>query len=461
MGSTKKSGYPLGFYVCCLTYTIERFTFYGSKPLLALFLTTAVAQGGLGIDPVQAAPIAALLTSLTYLAPIPGGWVCDNLVGARYAIPVGMILMGAGYIVGSFATGGSTTMVYAMIIIVALGTGLFKGNLAAIIGRLFDNKEQLDAAYSIQYSFVNIGAFFGSLVTGVLYLNQFAEGEVLGFRKVFMLCGVITIVGSVFFVLCWKFLQGQGKLPFKFLTDTQGNVIGQTEKPAEDKKEKSSEPLTKKEKNHVIAIVLVSLISVIFWLAYYQQDIALTFYIQDHVMRNIGSFELSPSHLTTTWNGLLCMFMTLAFAKLWSKLAARPQGDLSMFTKIAIAFLFLGLAYACLTVMDIVRLTGGADAKAHFLWIAMFNVLITIGEICFSPLGNSFVSKFAPKKYLSVLMGVWTFATFLSSTINGYVMVFVEKLGARTIFITFGVVAFVCSAAMFALTKTFERLTEE
>lgn len=457
MEATKKKTYPLGYWICCLTYTFERFAFYGSKPLLVLFLTKSVAEGGIGIDPVDAAPIAALLTSLTYLAPIVGGWICDRWFGARYAVTLGCVLMGLGYFIGWKST--SVAMVYGMIIVVSVGTAFFKGNLAAIIGRMFDDKDVLDAAFSIQYSFVNIGSFFGSMICGILYLNQFANGEELGFRTVFLFCGILIIVGGVFFTLCYGFLQGQGKLPFKYLTDTQGNVIGEAKK---EKAEKSTAPLTAIEKNHVLAIVLVSLFSVIFWLAYYQQDIFLTLYIEEKVMRNIGSFTLSPVHLTTTWNGLLCIFMSLAFAKLWATLAKRPQGDLSMFHKVTLSFVFLGLSYASLMVMELLRGVGAPDSqKAHFLWIVIFGIFITIGEICFSPLGNSFVSKFAPKKYLSLLMGVWTAATFVASQLNGQVMKLVQKLGDFNIMVAFAIISFVCAVIMFFLIKPLNKLTEE
>ena len=457
MEATKKHKYPIGYWVCCLAYTFERFAFYGSKPLLALYLTTAVAQGGLGISEVDAAPIAAALTSLTYLAPIVGGWICDRWFGARYAVTLGCILMGLGYMIGWKST--SVAMVWAMIAVVSIGTAFFKGNLAAIIGRLFDDQSVLDSAFSIQYSFVNIGSFFGSMICGVLYMNQFAKGDVLGFRQVFLFCGILVIVGGIFFTLCYGLLQGQGKLPFKYLTDTQGNVIGEEK---HEKKEKSTAPLTVVEKKKVTAIVLVSLFSVIFWLAYYQQDIFLTFYIQNKVMRNIGSFELSPVHLTTTWNGLLCIFMSLAFAKLWSVLAKRPQGDLSMFHKVTLSFVFLGISYATLMIMEILRGVGAPDSsKAHFIWIVLFGFFITIGEMCFSPLGNSFVSKFAPKKYLSLLMGVWTAATFVASQLNGQIMKLVQKLGDFNIMVAFAVISFICAIIMFFLIKPLNKLTEE
>ena len=170
-------------------------------------------------------------------------------------------------------------MVNLMIILVSIGTGLFKGNLNALIGRQYQNKELLDAAFSIQYSYVNVGAFVGSLLTGFLYLHLFKKGDVLGFHQCFFVASIWCIVGLAWFVLNWKNLQGQGVKPFKYLTDENGNVIGSNEKKEDGKNDK--QPLTKLERNRMIAIILVSALSVIFWLFYYQQDLALVIYMTD------------------------------------------------------------------------------------------------------------------------------------------------------------------------------------
>ncbi len=459
---TQKKGYPLGYWISCLTYTFERFAFYGGKPLLIVFLVTSVAKGGLGLEPAKASIVAVNLTAFTYIAPLIGGYICDHWLGARYAVSIGCIIMGIGYIIGWKAN--DLSAINLMIIVVAIGTGLFKGNLAAIIGRLFEDQSQMDSAFSIQYSFVNIGAFFGSLITGILYLNQFKQGEVLGFRPVFLLCGIIVIIGGIVFTLFYGSLKGQGKKPFKFYTDEKGNIIGeahQKETEAEAEKEAKA-PLTKPERNAVWAIIFVSFASIIFWLFYYQQETALTIYMTKFVDMHIAGKEIAPQHLTTTWNGLLCIFLSLAAAKLWQKLSERPQGDLSMFQKVTLSFVFLGIAYAVLTAMEFSRGVG-ADAthQASVLWLFLFSTILTIAEICFSPLGNSFVSKFAPKKYLSVMMGVWIIATFFASKASGYIEVFVGKLGIMTIFVTFMIVSFVFAIIMFALTKPLNGLLKE
>lgn len=457
-----KAKYPKGFYVSSLTYTFERFAFYGSKPLLILFLITAVSQGGLGIDTKEAAIIAADFTAWTYIAPVIGGFICDRWLGARYAVSIGCVLMAIGYMFGWKATGVNSILL--MIAIVSIGTGLFKGNLAAIIGRLFDDEDLLDSAFSVQYSFVNVGAMLGSAITGVLYMSTFKQGDVFGFRPVFLVCGILVLLGGIFFTLGYGTLQGQGKKPFKYRTDVDGNIVGEAdeEETKEEAKKEASEPLTKNEKKRVAAIVFVSFVSIIFWLFYYQQDIALTIYMDKYVNMTLGGFTFAPQHLSTTWNGLLCIFLSLAASKLWFKLSQRPQGDLSMFQKVTISFIFLGVSYVVLIAMELSRGVGADTShQASVLWLFLFGLLLTIGEICFSPLGNSFVSKFAPKKYFSLLMGIWTFATFVASKLNGYIQGFVEKLGIYNIFVTFAIVSFVVAVIMFLLTKPLNKLVED
>ena len=397
------------------------------------------------------------MTAFTYIAPVLGGYICDNWLGGRYAVSLGMLLMGVGYLAGWQAH--SVAMVHVMIIVVSIGTGLFKGNLAAIIGRLFDDKSKLDSAFSVQYSFVNVGAFFGSMLTATLYVTVFRRGDVLGFRQCFLLCAILMFIGAIIFTLSYGTLQNQGIKPFKYLTDVNGNVIGIQEKEG---RKAASAPLTKKEKKGVIAILFVTIMTVFFWLAYYQQDIALTIYMDKYVNMKLFGVTLTPPLITTTIPGFLCIFLSLGAAKIWAALAKRPQGDMTMFQKLTMAFAILGLDYLLLAVMEVTRGVGAPEtSQVTVLWLLAFTNILTMAELCFSPLGNSFISKFAPKKYLSLLMGVWPFATFISSKMNGYVQGYVEKLGIFSIFITFMVISFIFAVLLFVLSKPLGKLTED
>ena len=281
----------------------------------------------------------------------------------------------------------------------------------------------------------------------------------LGFRQCFFVASIWCIVGLAWFVLNWKNLQGQGVKPFKYLTDENGNVIGSNEKKEDGKNDK--QPLTKLERNRMIAIILVSALSVIFWLFYYQQDLALVIYMTDYVKMSIVSFDIQPSWVTTTWNGLLCVVLGGVMAAIWKKLAERPQGDMNMFKKVALGFLFVGLAFGVMVVCELVRGVGvDASVKASVFWPFLFVTVITIGEMCFSPLRNAFVSKYAPKKYLSLLMGVIAISTFGANKLSPFVQAFIEKFDVFPVFVGITVIMLVFTALIFLANKKLNSLVE-
>lgn len=459
--TTGKKRHPKGFYICNFTFLFERLAYYGAKPILLLFLIAAASEGGLGIDNAQAAVIAANLTAYTYLAPIFGGYISDHWLGARYAIPLGSVIMGIGYIIGWKAE--NAFMVSTMVIVIAIGTGFFKGNLSALQGRMYEDKTMLDSAFSIQYSFVNTGSFIGSLATGYLCMNTFRDGAVQGFRQCFLLSAAFCFGAAVWFVANWKSLKGQGIKPFKYITDAQGNVIGEVSKEKQDKKSKTkTEKLTKLEKRRVWAIILVSVFSIIFWLFYYQNELALTIYMTEYVKMSLGSFNIAPGWINTTLNGLLCVALGGIMAAVWRKLSERPQGDLNMFQKVGLGFLFLGLAFGIIVVAEFFRGIGSASTnKVSVLWMVGFVLLLTIGEMCFSPLRNAFVSKYAPKKYLSLLMGVITVSTFCASKLSPYVQVIIEKLDVFPVITGIFILLIVCALFMFLSHKKLNRLVEQ
>ncbi|MGL5714585.1 MAG: peptide MFS transporter [Paraclostridium sp.] len=432
--SSAPAKHPKGLYICGLTFTFERFAYYGSKTLLLLFLAEAVATGGLGINYTQAAAIAANLTAFTYLAPIFGGMICDRWIGARYCVIIGSVIMSAGYALGYFAT--SVMWVHAMIILISIGTGFFKGNLNALVGELYDDNNRKDAAFSILYTFVNLGSFIGSLLIGILYTKTFAvveNGVVLqyGFRECFMLAAAMNLVGGIMFALTMKHLGEAGKYPQKMLDKQAGN---ETSKDAD-------RPLSKKEKDRVKVIFILSFFSIFFWVFYNQAGSSLALYMKDYVNLSVGGFEIPVMWIETTLNGLLCVALGPVMAAIWTKLSNRPQGDLSMAQKIALGYIFLAVAFGFVIVAEFTRGVGApSTVKASVVWLLFFVVFQTIGEMCFSPLGNSLVSKIAPAKYLSLLMGVWAAATFVANKAAGYVQMIIEKMGLMQTFIAIPII---------------------
>ena len=161
------------------------------------------------------------------------------------------------------------------------------------------------------------------------------------------------------------------------------------------------------------------------------------------------------------WNGLLCVVLGGVMAAIWKKLAERPQGDMNMFKKVALGFLFVGLAFGVMVVCELVRGVGAdASVKASVFWPFLFVTVITIGEMCFSPLRNAFVSKYAPKKYLSLLMGVIAISTFGANKLSPFVQAFIEKFDVFPVFVGITVIMLVFTALIFLANKKLNSLVE-
>ncbi|SFA85018.1 peptide MFS transporter [Clostridium frigidicarnis] len=452
--STQKQKHPKGLYVCGFTVAFERFAFYGSKTLLLLFLAETVAKGGLGVGKADAAVIAANLAAWTYLAPIIGGIIADRWIGPRMCVIIGSFIMAAGYALGYFAT--SVGWIYAMIILISIGTGFFKGNLNSLLGELYDkNDPRKDMAFSVQYSFVNVGAFFGPLLTGIFVTGLFAQksgGQLVqyGYREVFLLSAVLTLVSGIFFVLTMRHLGDAGKVPNKMLHGEQNEVT----------KNKSTEPLTHEERNRVLVILILIFFTVIFWFAYNQAGYSIALYMKDFIDLKVGSFEI-PVNWIDAINGLMCIGLSPLMAIVWGKLAKSKRGDLSMAQKIGLGCILLGVGFLFMVGAEMSR-HGSDDSaiKASILWIIFFVVFQTLGEMCFSPIGSSVVSKLAPAKYLSLLMGSWTFGTFAANKLAGYVQGLVETMGRMQVFVAIPVILVVSALLMIACNKKLESMTK-
>ncbi len=438
---------PFGFYVCCVAFMFERMAYYAAKYLIFVFVAATLVTGGLGLTKVEAALIQSNFVAFTYLAPIVGGYLSDRYIGARYCVPVGLLLMAGGYIVGGSAT--SVVAMNIMVALVAIGTGLFKGNISAINGSLFEDKRQLDSAFSVQYSFVNIGAFIGTTAVGILIATAFAHGGVQGFRPAFKLCGIICAIDTVWFLLGMKSLGDVGKKPFKAGKHIEKKVVTETK------------PLTRVEKRKIFAIVLVSIFSIVFWLFWYLTYLAVYDYGGQFINMTVGGFAV-PLSWFDSLNSLACIAMGPILAILWFKLSKRPKGDMSLFKKLALGISFLGMSFLMLVGAELSRGVGAAaTSKASIIWIIAFGVLLSMGEMLFSPLGNSFVTKYAPNKMYSVLMGVWIFATFVAGKSYGYLYAFASKFPIMKAYIIIPIILFIFAALLFVFDKNLVKLLED
>lgn len=409
-----KSKKPFGFYVCSLAFSFERCAFYTVKYLLSIWIAVKLSSGGLGMSTAEAASISALFVAMTYITPMIGGYIADYWVSPRICVIVGMLLMGAGYLVTWQAN--SVEMVWIMIFLVSVGTGLFKGNLSGISGLLFTDKRELNEAFSVQYSFVNIGSFIGTTFL-VLLARPF------GYNFVFLISAIMLFLNAIWFILNQKHLGNAGKKPFKY--DQR-----QFDEKDEDQDEEAAadKPLTATDKKRIFAIVLVILFSVIFWMVWYLAYMPAYYYFgygegEGFIERAnwmIGNFKVPTSYFDSI-NALTCIVLGPILGKLWTKLSERPQGDLSMFQKTAIGMMLVGVSYLVMVFSDYI---GNGDASV--LWLALVCILMSVGEMVFSPLGNSFISKLAPAKLLGFLLGLWPIAVFFSTLLYPKLYAFLQ-----------------------------------
>ncbi|MFV0441730.1 MAG: peptide MFS transporter [Lachnospirales bacterium] len=430
---------PIGFYICSLTFTFERMAFYSVKWMLVYFFVASISEGGLGLTESAGAAFQANFVAFTYITPVLMGTLADKYIGGRYCVAAGMLLMGIGYIVAGFAD--SIFLVYAMLFLVSVGTGLFKSNLTAMIGRLFYNQEELDAAFSTYYSFVNIGSFIGTTIVAFLVASY-------GYSMTFIIYGVITLIGFIWFLVGLKHLGDVGKKPFKI------------DERVEEVEKKDTKPLTTKEKQRVFAICVISGFSVIFWLFWYLAYLPVYYHWDAGGAANwvVAGFTV-PSAWFDSLNALCCISLGPILGSLWIKLSKRPQGDLSLFKKTAIGLWLLGASYLVFAAAEISR----GDGQASLLWLVLFGVLLSLGEMFFSPLGNSFVSKYAPAKILSVMMAVWIGSVFFASKTYGYVYNIAFSEGSNFVLsnIVIASIAIITGLLIFASDKFFVKMLED
>ncbi len=440
MDSTKRL--PGGFYVCSITIALERAAYYSSKFLVYVFLLTSLSEGGLDLGKSVAANAQANLVAFTFLAPIIGGYLSDRFIPARIAIPLGMFFMGAGYYFGYIAD--SIMNINIMIILVVIGTGLFKGNISALNGRLFDNEDKLDAAFSTQYSFVNIGAFTGTTAVGILYAKTFFKDGMYGFAECFLISAIVCVIAGIFFLAFSRYFGEHGKKPF--------GVNKESEKKTYDRT-----ALTKSEKKKVLAIIIVSLFSVVFWIFWYLTYLAAFDYGESTVNMFVGNFEV-PLAWFDSLNAFVCILLGPLFGYMWYRLSKRPKGDISLFRKTGFGLFFLGFSFLALIGGEITR----GNGQASLLWLFLFGVLLTIGEMMFSPLGYSFVAKYAPSKYLSALMGVWIVATFIAGKLYAPIYVYLSDNFTVTKYsLTVFIILFVCGIIVIASDKKLSKLIND
>ncbi|WP_242222354.1 peptide MFS transporter [Bacillus cereus group sp. BfR-BA-01380] len=449
----QKKKHPPGLYLLFLTEAWERFSYYGMRGLLVLYLTTAVISGGLGFDKADAVQLYGTFTMLVYFTPIIGGWLTDHFIPRRLAITLGGIIMAIGnFVLFSMNT---TTGLYLGLGLLIIGNGFFKPNISTLLGELYsENDPRRDSAFTIFYMGINLGAFFAPLICGFLAEDFFKTSingvMVMGYKYGFLAACIGMIVGQIFFNL----------LAPRFLGDAGTKVIG---KKSTDKNAKAVEkkPLTKQEKSRTWAIVILTCFVVFFWAGFEQAGSSFTLYTDKFVDRTIFGWEIPTSWFQSV-NPAFIVLLAPFVSALWAKLSKSKRGDLNVPTKMALGMILLGVGYLALTLA--VLKTGSDEAhiatKASLMLVVITYLFHTIGELFLSPIGLSMVSKIAPVKLASLLMGVWLAGSGFANKLSGILAAYTQSLGYLEVFSSIGIIVIILGLILLMFSKKIAHMME-
>ena len=438
-------GHPIGLAPLFFTELWERFSYYGMRSILILYMTSTVAQGGLGFDVKQASSIYGWYTMAVYLTALPGGWIADSLTGARLAVLLGGMIIAAGHFSMVFH---STTLVFLGMGLIAVGTGLLKPNISVMVGNLYrENDPRRDSGFSIFYMGINVGALLAPLVVGFLakgetfkrFLSATGQDPTKSWHWGFGAAGVGMVVGLIVYLLSRRTLASVGnKIPRSV------KVAGSTE-PAP--------ALTSSDWKRIGAILILFVFTILFWAAYEQKGASLNLFA-DKLTRTEIFGKSFPAPFLQSLTPAFVILLTPLFSMLWVRLRDRQPSSPVKFT---LGLLFIGTAY--LLMIPATMLT--AQGRVSFWWLVGLYFLEVCGEMCLSPVGLSTVTKLAPVKLVGLMMGAWFLATSLGNKLAGYLSGFFVADNSWQLTKLYGGIAFGLLASaiiLFVLTPTIKKL---
>ena len=423
-------------------------------------MTADVAQNGLGLSVAKASSIIGLYTAINYMGSIFGGWITDNYLGIQKSLILGSFLNGLAFIVMFFAPATVAGIWSGLIILIVAGM-FFKGQIGALIGSLYGPTEftRKDAAFALYYMAINIGAFFGPIISGLIADQWFAEiaatGEIVsfGYKYVFLMNGILMIGVSIFIYLTAPKLLGDvAKYP------VNGKGAAKAAKEAGKKEVVEHQPLTQTEKKRILSMVILFVFVVLFWSAWFQTQSSFSILMNDLVQRQYGSFTI-PVPWLVAYNSILCVIFAPLMAKLWLKLGQSKRGDLSIPTKMALGMLFTAGAFVIL-IIGINTLGGVVDGskKMSLIFVLVAYLALTIGELCISPIGLAMFNKLAPVRYGSLAMGAWYLSNCFANLISGKLSGLTSTMGYVQIFGSISAVLIVFALMLLILRKGIVKL---
>lgn len=433
---TRFFGHPRGLATLFFTEMWERFSYYGMRAILILFMTAGVAQGGLGFDVAKAAAIYGLYTAGVYLSGLPGGWLADRVFGHHRAVLFGGVLIAAGHCTLAVH---KLHFFYSGLILVVVGTGLLKPNISALVGQLYSPQDtRRDAGFSIFYMGINTGSFIAPLACGYV-------GQRINWHLGFGLAALGMTAGIAQFCLGTKNLWNTGarsqQSPSEFLrrwTAIGAGIIAFAAillyRPGALTSAESISNLfgiallaavtvllawlsffgkwTPAERRRLIVVSVLLVSSMLFWSAFEQAGSTLNLFAERNTDKNVLGFPFPASWLQSL-GALFVILLAPVFAWLWMRLGVRNP---SASGKFVLGLVFAGLGFSVLAV-------GAARSATHGLvspgWLVTTYLLNAIGELCLSPVGLSAITKMSPPRIVGLMMGFWFLFTAAGNYLGG------------------------------------------
>ncbi len=462
--------HPKGLYVLFFTEMWERFSYYGMRAILTLYMINA-----LFFDKAFTSSIYGYYTGLVYLTPLLGGYVADKYWGNRKSIIIGGLMMLVGQLtlaasgfyfsssagqelVSSFSLNIQQILFICGLFFLIVGNGFFKPNISTMVGSLYpaESIKIRDAAFTIFYMGINLGALMAPFIAGGLG----DTGNPADFKWGFLSAAIGMGIGLI------TFMVGKNK----HLVTPTGEPVGMVpEKISDDEKKTSADvPLTLIEKQRIAVIFILAFFVIFFWAAFEQAGVSLTFFAQEQTDRVIGWLGdyVIPASFFQAINPVAIIIFAPVFAVIWTKLGKKNK-EPNTPLKMALGLFLLSLGFA---VMVFGAELADAGAKVSPLWLVGAYVLHTFGELSLSPIGLSMVTKLSPVKFASLLMGIWFGSNAAANLLAGQLSAFYPEPGKTTsllgysinnlsdFFVIFVVMGLVASLILFSLNKLLSKM---
>jgi POT family proton-dependent oligopeptide transporter len=435
-----RRGQPPGLFLLFLVEMWERFSYYGMRAILVLFIADT-ARGGMGWSDASASRLFGWYGFCAYALPLLGGYIADRWWGTHRSLVVGGAIIAAGHFCMALP---ATPTFFVGMGLVAIGTGFFKVNASTMVGQLYGQHDpRRDGGFTIFYMGVNVGALLGQLACGYL-----GESPRWGWHYGFGAAGVGMLCGLALYL--W--------LKRRYLGD-----IGDRPSRETAREQAAAGPLTREERDRLLALLLIMAFTIPFWIAFEQAASSMNFFAEQRTQRLVGHFLIPASWFQSINPAILIMAGPL-FASAWTALARRGR-EPSTPAKMSAALVLMAIGF--------VFMVAGARRSDHGVlvspwWLTAAYAFHTFGELCLSPIGLSLVTKLAPLKLSALMMGLWFFSTSISELAAGQLAALTDRVARGELFHLFGgqadfyfifvVMSLAAAAALAAVTPRLERL---